>query len=483
MNLKRFFLSGLVVCLGGSTPVWSQEGSFQPVPAQPTQPVSSTYKVGSDLRQVITLLINESLEAGNRVTGSTYNELYTQLLARSYGNPTPLPILEQQIIQETLSLYGAEGDRYLTAEEFDALLNRPRPPLQAQAVAPRVVYLAVPELTPATAREIQQALYRQDYSQGIILDLRGSIGYDPQVVADVARVFLPRYIAPLVITEDRFNQLTSWDSDRLTVAAGFPLAVLIDGNTRQGAALLAAQLSASGTTTVIGQPAPGSERQTRFFLLPSGAAIELNVARWQTGDNRPIQSGVSPSQAVTGEDTIWLNAGISALSRLPSQPRIPQRPMVFVQDGVIGRFKLGQDTRNIDTSLLGNVDFVPASSGRNVFQPNSDLKIFYVEDYILFTYRTPAVVESYYADRIYITDPAAQTSEGISIGSTYANVIEVYGQPGESGYNETIPFPEGSRERLRGERYYVNYDAVGVSFIFEVGTNQVVGIGLYKPGA
>jgi C-terminal processing protease CtpA/Prc len=105
----------------------------------------------------------------------------------------------------------------------------------------------------------------------------------------------------LLITEDRFGEPTSWDSGQIPIAAGIPLAVLIDGNTRQGAALLAAQLSTSGSTVVLGQPTQGTEQQTKFFVLPSGAAVEMAVARWKTGDNKPLTQGVAPMQAIGGD--------------------------------------------------------------------------------------------------------------------------------------------------------------------------------------
>ena len=441
------------------------------------------YTPGEDLRELITLLINESLDGGDQVTADTYNDLYTRLLANSYSNPTPIQELEYQLLAQVVDQFGGPADQFLRPEAFDQLLNQSRPPLQAEGVAPRTVYLAVPELTPSTATEIRQTLFTEDYTRGLILDLRGAVGYDPQVIADVARLFLPRSISPLVITEDRFGQLTAWDSTNLSIATGFPLTVLVDSNTRQGATLLAAQLALSGEVTILGQPTQGTDRQTRFFILPSGAAVELAVGFWQTGDNRPLLDGLDPMHPVVGQNDVWLNAGISALSTSPRQPQVPQRPSVFAQEGRVGRFLLGMDTRNVDTHLLGNVDLISADSGRNVFQPNSDLKIFYLEDYVLFTYRHPGVLDSFFADRIYTTDPTAMTAEGLGIGASYTEVIQVYGQPGENGYNEVVPFPLGSREAIREDRYYVNYDAQGIGFIFEVGSNRVVAIGLYKPGA
>lgn len=458
------------------------QGLF-PDPGIPAAPSPPREPVGLDLRHLVGLFINESLGAGNQAAAVSYNDLYTRLLARSYGDPRPPIEVEYEFIQEILREYGDPADRFWDPQAFKDLLNRPRPPVQARGIGPRQVYLAVPDLTPATAQQIRQTLYTQDYSQGIVLDLRGAVGYDPQVVADVARLFLPRSVQPLLITEDRFGQPTLWNSENLPIAAGIPLAVLVDGNTRQGATLLAAQLGSSGSTLILGQPTQGSERQTRFFALPSGAAVELAVATWKTGDGRSLERGLVPLQTVEGDDNAWLNAGLQALALPPRRPTLPPRPTVLVQEGRVGRFELGMDTRNVDTHLLGNVDQIPAASGANVFQPNSDLKIFYLQDYILFTYRHPGIVDSFFANRIYTTHPEAMTGEGIRIGSTYSEVIAVYGGPGENGYNEVVPYPKGSREYLRDDRYYVNYDALGLAFAFEVGSNQVTAIGLFKPGS
>lgn len=478
---------GILTLIAG---IWP--GSTAAVPVVPSDPAGSGIPaapslppelVGLDLRHLVGLFINESLGAGNQAAAVSYNDLYIRLLARSYGDPRPSIEVEYEFIQEILREYGDPADRFWDPQAFKDLLNRPRPPVQARGIGPRQVYLAVPDLTPATAQQIRQTLYTQDYSQGIVLDLRGAVGYDPQVVADVARLFLPRSVQPLLITEDRFGQPTLWNSENLPIAAGIPLAVLVDGNTRQGATLLAAQLGASGSTLILGQPTQGSERQTRFFALPSGAAVELAVATWKTGDGRSLERGLVPLQTVEGDDNAWLNAGLQALALPPRRPALPPRPTVLVQEGRVGRFELGMDTRNVDTHLLGNVDQIPAASGANVFQPNSDLKIFYLQDYILFTYRHPGIVDSFFANRIYTTHPEAMTGEGIRIGSTYSEVIAVYGGPGENGYNEVVPYPKGSREYLRDDRYYVNYDALGLAFAFEVGSNQVTAIGLFKPGS
>ncbi|NJO85564.1 MAG: peptidase S41, partial [Synechococcaceae cyanobacterium RM1_1_27] len=281
------------------------------IPIEPGSPfLPPEYQAGADLRQLVGLFINDSLDAGSQAGAVNYNELYQQVLARGYSNPQPTQEIEYEVIIETLERFGDPVDQFLPPEAFRALLSQARTPLESRILGTGVMYFRIPELTPATPQQIRRALYLEDYSQGILLDLRGSTGYDPQVIADVARLFLPRSITNLVVTEDRFGQLTTWNSPELPIGAGVPLVVLVDGQTRQGAVLLASQLAASGQVAILGQPTQGTDRQTRFFLLPSGAAVEMAVGRWRTGENRPIVDGLTPMQAISGSDGDWLNAGL-----------------------------------------------------------------------------------------------------------------------------------------------------------------------------
>ncbi|MEO0855051.1 MAG: peptidase S41, partial [Cyanobacteria bacterium J06648_11] len=249
------------------------------------------------------------------------------------------------------------------------------------------------------------------------------------------------------------------------------------------AVILAALMGARGNAQIAGEPTAGTETQTRFFVLPSGAAVEMTVARWRPdadagfGPNTLVR-GLVPSETLSGFDV-----ESQALGLLPDTPAIAVKPNIFKETGRIGRFELGFDARQSDIGALGGMDSVSSSSGENIFQPGSDLRIFYLQEYILFAYRNQGTLSSFFADRIYMTDDSAQTEEGLRLGASYSDVVRTYGAPGENGYNEISPFPRSTRVAIEEDRYFINYDALGLSFAFETGTNQVVAIGLYKPGS
>jgi len=103
-------------------------------------------------------------------------------------------------------------------------------------------------------------------------------------------------------------------------------------------------------------------------------------------------------------------------------------------------------------------------------------------DYTLFVYRPQSALFTYFADRIYTSGPEAMTEAGITVGSTYAQVTNAYGKPPENGYLERFPFPIGARGDTP-DRYAIDYESLGLSFIFASTTNRVTHIGIYKLGS
>ena len=453
-------------------------------PSNPSAPNSNLLPPATDLRQVIDLFVVEAYGVDEENLPH-FQPLRTELAARPSVPGSPQQ-REYLFIQEVLARYGTTGDRLLEPAEFDRILNRPRPPVPSQILSPGLVYVAAPELTPSTARQIRQILMTNDYSNGVVLDLRGSVGYDPQVVADIARLFLPQDVAPIVTSTRRTGARIEWNSRNQPLAANLPIVVFIDNQTQQGATMLAAILANGRYTVLAGQPTQGTELQTQFFVLPSEAAVELAIARWHPGalgDADGIESaaaqGVIPDRQLNPQQD-WL-AQVPNL--LPNQAAESRTPTISIQEERVGRFTLGLDLGDPGTGNLGIVDSISGRSGENVIRPNSDLKLYYLEHYVVFGYRNRNTLRSFFADRIYMNAPETYTAEGIGIGDSYEQVIATYGPPGENGYNEVNPFPASSRTNQRAELYFINYDALGIAFAFQSGTNLVQAIGLYKPGS
>ncbi|AGY58545.1 S41 family peptidase [Gloeobacter kilaueensis] len=452
-------------------------GPVLPASAQPAPQIASSYQSGTDLETVVHLLQEQSLDEGGRTASLSSERSYRELIvAQDVENKGRDPLkVEHEVIERLLGKYGNRGDALLSAEQWRAERERDRSAVEVTPVGDGISQIRISLLGAGSSSQVSQALHQADYHRGVILDLRGASGSDPQSVADVARYFLPASIKPLVQTAGARNRTRRWDSKLRGIAYDTPLVVLVSKNTRTGAEALAALLGRSGRAQVLGSTTAGADLYSETFALPSGAAVRLVSGRWRTGDGRGFADGVEPTEQ-TGADPL-----ARAVELLASQPGKTLQPTVFPARSTIGDKQLGFNAGTGDLGLAGAVEYFPGGQS-NVMRPNDELKIWFVPDYIVLNYKPASSLINFFADRIYTTAPGAATDKGIRIGSTYSDIVEAYGPPGTGGYNELFPFPERSRAN-RPDRYYVNYDAIGVSFGLETGTNVVREIGIYKPGS
>jgi hypothetical protein len=403
-----------------------------------------------------------------------YRELIVAQDVKNQGREPRL--VEYDVIRKLLRTYGVPGDGFLTPEEFSAYRNRLRTtPVAVTPVAEGVSHVRVPLIEPGTVSQVSQALHQAPHQRGVVLDLRTSTGDDPQAVADVTRLFLTPSVDVLTQTVDGLGGVRPFKSALRPLALDVPLVVLIDGGTGGGAEALAAQLGRTGRAQVIGSPSRGADLRSAIYALPTGAALRLAVDRWRMGDGRSLTGGVQPTDPSAGDP---LQAAVGALA---SRPPAPANPTVFPARQEIGKYKLGFNAGTGDLGIPGSVEYFPGGQS-NTLRPRDELKLWYVPDYVVFNYKPASSILNFFADRIYTSALDATTDRGVRVGSTYNDLVAVYGGPGQNGYNEIFPFPEKARGN-RPDRYYVNYDALGLSFGLETGTNLVREIGLFKPGS
>ncbi|NJK72385.1 MAG: peptidase S41, partial [Synechococcaceae cyanobacterium SM2_3_60] len=91
-------------------------------------------------------------------------------------SPQSGPDVELNFIRDLMQQYGHPDDRVLDPAQFSVLLNRDREPVTPQQVGPGVMLLSLGELHSGIVAQVQEALYLGDFSRGLILDLRGSVG-------------------------------------------------------------------------------------------------------------------------------------------------------------------------------------------------------------------------------------------------------------------------------------------------------------------
>ncbi|WP_287131152.1 S41 family peptidase [Candidatus Cyanaurora vandensis] len=429
---------------------------------------------GSDLDEVLQLFRNVAL--GERGTG-IYLEREKQTRALIVAQDVtdkgqPPQQVEYRFLRDLIKKEGSSRDSFYDPAQVRQLLSIPIATVEGRSLEGGRVYLRLSTLEGGVG-QVLGLLHRYAHDRGIVLDLRGATGDDPQTLADLARLFVAK--TPLFFSALNKNQQQPHPATVRPIAQEVPLVLLVDGQTRGAAEALAGGLQLLGRARVLGTKTRGDGFRTALYELPSGAAVRLAMGRWQTEDRASL-SPVLPDQEVTTDPLT------RAINLLAAQPPKPIAITVFPGQGRIGKYKLGFDAGTGDLGVAGLVEGFGPDKTRRLLRPGDDLKVWYLGDYTVFVYRPQSSLFTFFADRIYTTSSNAMTEAGITLGSTYPQVVAAYGGSEQNGYVERFPFPAGARGDT-SDRYGVDYDALGLSFLFASGTNRVVGIGLFKPGS
>lgn len=135
-----------------------------------------------------------------------------------------------------------------------------------------------------------QYLQATNAVKGLVLDLRFATGEDFGAAGRAADRFV-----------DREQPLVDWGTGSVlattkTNAITMPLAILVNGETRGAAEVLAAALHGVGRGLLIGAPTAGQASVFREFTLSTGHRLRVAVAPVRVGDGQPV-----PSQGLTPE--------------------------------------------------------------------------------------------------------------------------------------------------------------------------------------
>ncbi len=186
-------------------------------------------------------------------------------------------------------------------------------PVTARVLSNGVIYVAVHAFQANTMVELDAALDRgidlladRGGVRGVLLDLRDNGGGRLGAGVDVADAFL----SSGTITEVRGRGPAYSDrarAHRLGTRPDWPMVVLVNQRTASAAEIVAAALQDHERATVVGVRTFGKATVQRTFILESGAALKLTIARYYTPNGRSIQaSGIEPDIDVPALDAATL---------------------------------------------------------------------------------------------------------------------------------------------------------------------------------
>lgn len=149
-------------------------------------------------------------------------------------------------------------------------------------------YLAIHQVGPGVAEVLERALRRLPAAaRGVVLDLRGAAGGSLDDALALVDLFLPPG-EPMVRVQGRDSVPTSLPARREALIPNLPLVVLVDGQTADGAELLAGALQDHDRALLIGQATFGRGLSQEDFTLSNGWVVRMSTVRWETPMGRPL---------------------------------------------------------------------------------------------------------------------------------------------------------------------------------------------------
>ncbi len=154
---------------------------------------------------------------------------------------------------------------------------------------------------------------------GLIIDLRNNPGGLLMQSVSVSDVFIER--GDIVTTRSR-NGAQRYSASRGDLAAGLPIAVLVNGGSASAAEILAGALKDHGRALIVGSRTFGKGTVQTVIPMGQGTALKLTTATYFTPSGSSVDGGIAPDIEVRENPDIegdeMLSRAISELDRLAS---------------------------------------------------------------------------------------------------------------------------------------------------------------------
>ena len=160
-----------------------------------------------------------------------------------------------------------------------------------------ILYLKAGDLTAARVDEIASRIKEAGPGRKILLDLRDSYGEDEKQGLRLANLFIKQ--GTLATLEGQKFPVQTFSADPALCLTGAPLAVLTNRGTYGAAELVAGAIEDLKRGEVVGERTFGEGSVQKTIDLPSGAALLLTVAKYESPSGNKIQdNAVTPNVVV-----------------------------------------------------------------------------------------------------------------------------------------------------------------------------------------
>lgn len=241
------------------------------------------------------------------------------------------PLASATIQQAHSALRGPVGPVTVVYQRSDSVatvtLQRTRSPLSAVYLEERwpreIGYLRLNGLYRGAAETVIGRIrqWEQERLSGVILDLRGADGDDPDAAAEAASLFASPGSKLFSIEKRDGTEVFSRTAAGHARAIRIPVMVLIDNNTAGAAEVFAAASAGQRGLLLIGQPTAGDPLIRETVPITGDMALYVAVRRLKTGSNQVFDGrlGVVPD--------LLVSEGLGTRTEMPTgEVQRPRRP-------------------------------------------------------------------------------------------------------------------------------------------------------------
>jgi carboxyl-terminal processing protease len=269
--------------------IWLRKNSSGVLEVSSVQKNSPAEKVGIKTLDALTEINGTSLDGASIATA-------VALLRGKPGSSVQLQLERNQ-------------KQYRVSVSRDGVLTGD---VNANQIAPGVIYIQVSAITTNVAGEVSIALGKYSHKNGIILDLRDNPGGLIDEAASLSQIFLSE--GPIVSYTRKGEAdrvITSNNQDPIIA----PMTVLINRSTASSAEVITGALQDRNRAVILGEKSYGKGTVQEVLPLSDGSKLEFTVGKYRTPSGRIIdQVGISPDLLVP--DSLAIAKAVQVLSGL-----------------------------------------------------------------------------------------------------------------------------------------------------------------------
>lgn len=166
-----------------------------------------------------------------------------------------------------------------------------------------ILYIKIAVFNQYTISHLEKALQENPKCEGIILDLRGSVGGDLSEALKVADIFLSGGIMILETQPD--GNFFYYHADEEDKTEDKPMVVLVDGKTMSAAELVASALQVQSRGKLIGTNTFGKASKQELYALANGAVLGLTRGYFYSAGGEALdKKGIKPDICTYGQDDV-----------------------------------------------------------------------------------------------------------------------------------------------------------------------------------